>query len=89
MPLVLAVAFFVIFFLLNNFGEKFAKQDVMSPFTGMWLATFILVPVGIFLTVKAMRDSDIFNREAYSRFFRRIGKFVQQGKGKRDKTVTA
>jgi len=89
MPLVLAVAFFVIFFLLNNFGEKFAKQDVMSPFTGMWLATFILVPVGIFLTVKAMRDSQLFNQEVYTRFFRRISKFVQQLKGKRDKTVTA
>jgi len=88
MPLVLAVAFFVVFFLLNNFGEKFAKQDVMSPFTGMWLATFILVPVGIFLTVKAMRDSQLFNQEAYSRLFRRLGKFAQQWKGRFDKPAS-
>ncbi|MBS1566793.1 MAG: LptF/LptG family permease, partial [Bacteroidetes bacterium] len=53
MPLILAVIFFVIFFLLNNFGEKFAKQDVMSPFNGMWLATWILLPIGVFLTSKA------------------------------------
>ncbi len=89
MPLILAVVFFVVFFLLNNFGEKFAKQDVMSAFTGMWLATFILVPVGIFLTVKAMRDSQLFNQEVYSRFFRRINKFIRQVKGKRTPPATA
>jgi len=72
MPLIVAVVFFVIFFLLNNFGEKFAKQDVMSPFSGMWMATFILIPVGLFLTAKAMRDSQIFNQESYFRFFRKV-----------------
>jgi len=89
MPLILAVIFFVVFFLLNNFGEKFAKQDVMSPFAGMWLATFILVPVGIFLTAKAMRDSQLFNQEFYFRFFRQVQKFVQYLKLKRNKPAVA
>src|SRR5664279_3207419 len=57
LPLIFAVIFFVIFFLLNNFGRKFVKQDVMQPLSGMWMATFVLLPVGIFLTYKAMSDS--------------------------------
>jgi lipopolysaccharide export system permease protein len=89
MPLIVAVVFFVIFFLLNNFGEKFAKQDVMSPFSGMWMATFILVPVGAFLTAKAMRDSQIFNRESYFRFFRMVRRLLQYMKLKKDKSATA
>ena len=71
-PLIFAVAFFVVFFLLNNYGEKFVKQDVLQPLVGMWLATFILLPVGIFLVFKAMRDSQLFNQEFYYRFFRRM-----------------
>ena len=71
-PLVFAVIFFVLFHLLNTFGEKFAKQGVTNVVTGMWLSTFILVPVGIFLTSKAMRDSQLFNKEFYFRFFKKM-----------------
>jgi lipopolysaccharide export system permease protein len=77
-PLVFAIVFFVIFFLLNNFGEKLSKQDVLLPVSGMWLATFILVPIGIFLTYKAMRDSQLFNQEFYFRFLGNFRKMVKE-----------
>lgn len=72
MPLVFAVIFFVVFFLLNNFGEKLVKEDILQPFAGMWAATFILLPVGIFLISKAMRDSQLFNQEYYFRILRNL-----------------
>jgi len=72
MPLIFAVIFFVIFFLLNNFGRKFVKQDVMQPFSGMWMATFVLLPIGIFLTYKAMADSELFNKEFYYRMLKKF-----------------
>ena len=72
MPLVFAVVFFVIFFLLNNFGKKLAGQAVLSPFQGMWMATYVLTPVGIFLIYKALNDSQLFNKEFYFRLTRKI-----------------
>jgi len=72
MPLIFAVIFFVIFFLLNNFGKKFANQDVLSPLTGMWLATFVLTPIGLFLVYKALHDSQLFNKEYYFRLIKNI-----------------
>ena len=75
-PLVFAVVFFVVFFLLNNFGSKLVKQDVLQPIPGMWMATFILTPVGIFLTYKAMRDSQLFNQEFYFRTYKKIAPFI-------------
>jgi len=72
LPLVFAVVFFLIFHLLNMFGEKFVRQGVLDPAVGMWLSTFTLIPVGVFLTYKAMRDSQLFNSEYYYRSFRRI-----------------
>lgn len=70
-PLVFAVIFFVVFHLLNTFGEKFAKQGLADAFTGMWLSSFVLVPVGFFLTSKAMSDSQLFNKEFYFRFLKK------------------
>jgi len=88
-PLIFAVAFFVVFFLLNNFGEKFVKQDVLEPKIGMWLATFILLPVGVFLVFKAMRDSQLFNQEFYYRFFRKVRKFIKGEKIEKNETGIA
>ncbi len=76
-PLIFAIVFFVLFHLLNTFGEKFAKEGVTSSFTGMWLSTMVLIPIGVFLTIKAMKDSQLFNREVYSRFFRNTGTIVK------------
>ena len=75
-PLVFAIAFFVVFYLLNTFGERLAHEGVVSVFVGMWLSTIILIPVGVFLTYKAMRDSQLFNQEAYYRIFTKVKKFV-------------
>lgn len=74
-PLIFAIIFFVLFHLLNTFGEKFAKEYVTSPVLGMWLSTLVLIPIGIFLTFKAMRDSQLFNKEFYYRFGKRIRNF--------------
>lgn len=79
MPLVIAVIFFLIFHLLNMFGEKFAQNGSVTPLTGMWLSTFILVPVGFFLVYKAMNDSQLFNNEFYYRFFRKLRKKLPMG----------
>ena len=75
-PLVFAIAFFVVFHLLNTFGERLAHEGVLSVFVGMWLSTIILIPVGVFLTYKAMRDSQLFNQEAYYRIFSKVKTFV-------------
>jgi lipopolysaccharide export system permease protein len=72
LPLVFAVVFFVIFYLLNNYGSKFVKEGVMTPIAGMWLATYVLLPIGIFLTYKALHDSQLFNREFYFRSWKRL-----------------
>jgi lipopolysaccharide export system permease protein len=75
-PVVFAVVFFVIFFLLNNFGKKFVKEDVLQPAAGMWLATAVLLPIGLFLIYKALHDSQLFNKEFYYRAFRAIRKLM-------------
>jgi len=75
-PMVFAIIFFVVFHLFNTFGEKFVKSEQASPMAGMWLSTAILIPIGIFLTYKAMRDSQLFNQEFYYRSFKQLRSFL-------------
>ena len=81
MPLVVAIIFFLMFHLLNMFGEKFVKEGMMSPFVGMWLAVLVLTPVGIFLTYKAMHDSQLFSKEFYYRAIKNVKKIFSKFKG--------
>ena len=69
-PLIFAIVFFMLFYFSSTSGEKAAREGSMSPFTGMWLSTFILLPMGLFLTYKAMRDSQLLNKEFYFRMAR-------------------
>ena len=73
MPLVVAIIFFLIFHLLNTFGEKFVKEGSLGPIVGMWLSVIVLIPIGIFFTYKALHDSQLFNKEFYYRLYKKIG----------------
>lgn len=79
-PLIFAIIFFMLFYFSSTTGEKFAKENTLTPFTGMWLATMVLVPVGVFLTYKALRDSQLFNKEYYTRTVNRIRKMMNKGR---------
>ena len=82
LPLVFAVVLFVIFFLLNNFGKKFVSQAVLGPVAGMWMATYVLTPLGLFLTYKALHDSQLFNKEFYFRISAKIRTLLAKFKRK-------
>ena len=75
LPVVVSVIFFLIYYIIETIGEKYVKAGNASPFIGMWIAIFILTPVGLFLSYKAATDSAIFDGEVYKRFFIRLFKF--------------
>jgi lipopolysaccharide export system permease protein len=54
----------------------------MSPFSGMWMATLIMVPMGIFLTYKAMHDSQLLNKEYYFRMGKKLHRIFKKEKVK-------
>jgi lipopolysaccharide export system permease protein len=72
MPVVFSLIFFVAYHMVSITGEKLAREAVATPFWGMWLSSAVLLPIGIFLTYKATRDSALFDSGAYVRFFRKI-----------------
>lgn len=65
LPVFMATVFFIFYHLVSITGEKFAKESLMSVPVGMWLASVVLLPVGLFLTIKATTDSALFDINAY------------------------
>ena len=64
-PVVISVILFIIYYIIDNTGYKMAREALWPCWAGMWLSSFVLLPVGIFLTYKAATDSPLFNPEAW------------------------
>jgi lipopolysaccharide export system permease protein len=77
-PLIFAVVFFVIFNIFFMVGEKMARKDVMTTWSGMWLSNIVLIPIAMFLIYKALNDSQLFNKEFYFRIFDNIKKLFKR-----------
>ncbi len=77
-PILFAVVFFIFYYVIMAFGEKFAKQGKISPFLGEWFASFILAPIAIFLLIKVLNDSPLFNRDLYAGFWRQAKPLISK-----------
>lgn len=57
LPIIFAMLIFITFHFLNTFGKKVAQESGITPFFGAWISFFLLVPLAIFLTRKAINDN--------------------------------
>lgn len=64
-PVVISVVMFIIYYIIDNTGYKMAREAIWPCWAGMWLSSFALLPVGVFLTYKAATDSGLFNPEVW------------------------
>jgi lipopolysaccharide export system permease protein len=64
-PAVISIFFFVIYYVMSLSGQKMVEEDVLGTFAGMWASSYILLPIGVFLTYKATTDSVIMNVDTY------------------------
>src|SRR5690554_1047935 len=71
-PIVISVLLFIIYYILENVGYKMTRDGVWEHWFGMWFSALVLLPIGVFLTYKAMNDSVILNSDTYTVFFRRL-----------------
>lgn len=72
MPLVISVFLFIFYYIIDNTGNKMAREGRLEVWEGMWLSAAVLLPLGIFFTYKAVNDSAVFNRDAYANAIRRL-----------------
>ncbi len=71
-PIVISVILFIIYYIIDNMGYKLARDGHWPVWQGIWLSSAVLLPLGVFLTYKAVNDSAVFHADAYRNFFRRL-----------------
>lgn len=76
MPVVISVVMFIVYYIIDNTGYKMAREALWPCWSGMWLSSFVLLPVGIFLTYKAATDSALFNPDAWIKIFGKVKRFI-------------
>ena len=72
LPIVISVLFFVIYYMIDTGGARLVREGIWEVYQGMWLSSAVLFPIGIFLTYKATKDSNLFNADSYVAFFKKI-----------------
>lgn len=55
MPLVASVVFFVLYYVVGMIAEKAVRESAMGSI-GMWVSTFVMLPIGIYLTYRAVKN---------------------------------
>ncbi|MBK6833011.1 MAG: LptF/LptG family permease [Bacteroidetes bacterium] len=80
MPVVISVVLFIIYHVISFTCEKMALEGQMNPTLAMWVGPTIFLPFGIWLSIKAAKDSALFDIGDYFKFF---GKIISVFKSKK------
>lgn len=56
LPIVISIAFYLLYYVINIIGKRLAEEQSISPLIGMWLSSILLIPVAIYLTRLAILD---------------------------------
>ena len=76
-PVIISMLFFVVYYVVDISGKKLANDVAIFPIIGTFISTLVLLPMGIFLTWKSTRDSNLFNADLYIHFFKTISNLFQ------------
>ncbi|MDE5624215.1 MAG: LptF/LptG family permease [Alistipes sp.] len=66
LPVVVSVIFFVVYYIISLSGEKQVKEGNWEAVWGMWISSFILTPIAVYLTYKATNDSALLDTDWYA-----------------------
>lgn len=79
LPVVIAIVIFIVFYVMNLSVENLAWDGTLNPYLAAWLPNIILFPFGVWLTYKALTDSQLFDAEKYKAFFKPVRRlFVKE-----------
>ena len=59
-PVIISIIFYIVYYVLNILGIKWAREDIISPELAAWLSNLVLFPIGLFFLYHSRKDSRIF-----------------------------
>ena len=74
LPVVIAIVIFIIFYITLLTMENLAWKGKINPYLAAWLPNLLMFPFAVWMTVKALTDSQLFDAEKYKALFMPIVK---------------
>ena len=71
MPLVASVIFFVLYYVVGMIGEKSVREGAIGP-VGMWISTFVFIPIGALFTYQATTDVNVFDLARWRKWLGKV-----------------
>lgn len=72
MPLVVSILMFIVYYIINMIGIKMGREGILPEWLGAWIATLILLPIGLFILQKASKESSLFQKDKLDKFIEKI-----------------
>ncbi|MCL2682716.1 MAG: LptF/LptG family permease [Bacteroidales bacterium] len=72
MPVVMAVLIFIAYFATSIIGEKSVLTTGLLAWRGTWISSFIFLPIGLFLLLKATSDAAFLDADVWKRKFLKL-----------------
>ena len=80
-PAVVSILFFVLYWVVDISGTKLARDGSSTPFVGNFISSFVLAPIGAFLTWMAIREKSLNTdglKTWWRKFFSKIMSFFKK-----------
>ena len=79
---IVSVLFFVLYWVVDISGTKLARDGAIDAFTGAFVSAYVLLPIGAFLTWKAVHDASLLSgkdalRSSLRKIWSRISGFFK------------
>ena len=75
-PAIISALFFVLYYIVDLIGAKMTRNGVIDPVNGAFLPAYLLIPLGILLTSKAVHDSSFLNMDTVKTRWNTIKGFI-------------
>jgi len=71
-PVILSIAFFVIFYIVSIMSEKYAREGLLDSAVAAWTPNMVLLPFGAFFLRQARKDSRLFETDVYAMWWEKL-----------------
>ena len=79
-PFLVAIFFFMLFYVMMIIGKKLAETFVLTPELGAWLPSLLMVPFGAVVTYRALQDKKLDMAGKVNSFFNSLVNRFKKGK---------
>lgn len=68
---IISILFFVLYYVIDITGQRLANDGAMSVAMGAFISSIILLPIGLFLTWRALNDAKFMDKESFTIIWRK------------------